>query len=189
MRAARIDLPGSRPRDEAAPLDIEAQQAPRPMTCVIDADSRPPGDLEWQRVARRQEQRVADEIDTILAPIDVQGAAEETWSLRTAFDVRNGLHGAQQHRGGAAVRFHHDVHAVVNAVNEIDIGVAGWPEHHLGARRAAAGGMCRQIMRPEICLDLDDTPDAYDATRAVHDVLAEQRMRDRDCVAVVEGSR
>ena len=45
----------------------------------------------------------------------------------------------------------------MHAISEIDVGVARRTEHDLGARGpAAASRMRRQVVRPEVSLDLDE---------------------------------
>ena len=49
--------------------------------------------------------------------------------------------------------------------------------------------MRREVMGPEISLDLDDAADALHAVDHAHQVLAEELPRDQHRVAVVEGPR
>ena len=49
--------------------------------------------------------------------------------------------------------------------------------------------MCRQIMRPEVRFDFDDTPDAFVPARHVHQMLPKQLFCDLDRIAIVELAR
>ena len=85
--------------------------------------------------------------------------------------------------------FGDDIHAEMHAINEIDVGVAGWAEHSFGARREAASGMGGEVVGAEIGFGLDDFADAAGAVGDVDEVFAEQFARDEGGVPVVEGAR
>ncbi len=53
------------------------------------------------------------------------------------------------------------VQALVHAVNEIDVGMAGRPEDDAGAFRESSGGMRRKIIASQIGLGLDDHPCSF----------------------------
>ena len=74
------------------------------------------------------------------------------------------------------------VHAVIHAIDEIDIGMARRTEHHLRPFRESPGRMGGEVVRPEVRLHLDNPADAF----AVDEMFAEQFLRDRDGVPVVE---
>src|SRR4029453_7583280 len=87
----------------------------------------------------------------------VEGAVDRERPAEAAGAVRAGdaVEPADQHGAGLTVALGDDVDAVVHAVGEVDVGVAGVAEHDGVARRAPAlaavrGGVVR------VGLDLDD---------------------------------
>ena len=77
----------------------------------------------------------------------------------------------------------------MHSVDHVDVGVPGRAEHHSRAFGEPARGVCREVVRTEVGLRLDDAPHALDARNDVHEVLAEELPRDEDRVAVVESAR
>jgi len=53
------------------------------------------------------------------------------------FQTLQGFQRSDEDSGGEAFLFRDDVEAVVHAVDKVDVGVAGWAVHDLGARGAA----------------------------------------------------
>ena len=67
--------------------------------------------------------------------------------------------------------------------------MAARAEHHVGAPRAPARGMSREIMRAKICLGLDDASGAQRATVIVHEMHADQCARDGERAAFEKAAR
>ena len=93
---------------------------------------------------------------------------------------------AQQNGGRVALAFGHDVHAMMHAVDDINVGVAGRAEHDLGAFSQAFRRMRGEVVFAEIGFDFDDFADALDAAGMVNEPFSEQFLRDEDGVAVVK---
>ncbi len=87
---------------------------------------------------------------------------------------------------GDAFFSNHHVYAVPEAVDEVDICVAGRAEHDLVAGSSASGGVCGEVLRPLIGLNLDDSAYATGAVVVMHQMHAEQIPRDDQCAASVE---
>src|SRR5579863_5561368 len=85
----------------------------------------------------------------------------------------------------AALRLRYDVQAVMDAIDEIHVGVAGWSKDHFGSRRPPAPCMRRLIGQAEVGFGFDDS--RRDA--AVHQYLAQQRTRNLGCRTRVKASR
>ena len=75
---------------------------------------------------------------------------------RHLFDAEEGFEGAEQDRSSLAFRLTGNVQAVVIAVDEIYIGVAGWAEENGGAGGDAGEGVGGGVGLPEVGFDLDD---------------------------------
>jgi len=73
------------------------------------------------------------------------------------FDTGEGLEGTEKNGSCLAFGLAGYIQAVMVAVDEIDVGVAGRPEQHRGAGRVARGGMGGGIVFAEVGFDLDDT--------------------------------
>jgi hypothetical protein len=121
-------------------------------------------------------------------PVNPHRAAEQTRTGGFAGEVPHRFNGAQQHGRTIALTLGYHIHAMVHAVNKIDVGVAGRAEHDFGARRNALGGMRGQVMFAQIRLHLDDFADALEAAGLVDEQLAEQFARDGLRVAVVKAA-
>ena len=68
------------------------------------------------------------------------------------------LQGAEQQGPGIARGQAGDVEAIVVAVDEVDVGVAGGSEENLVAGGLAAGGVGGIVVGTEIGLEFDDAP-------------------------------
>ena len=65
---------------------------------------------------------------------------------------------------------------MVDAVDEIDVGVAGRAEHDLGARGEAFGGVGGEVVRAEVGFHFHDFADALDAVGVVNEAGALQSV-------------
>ena len=75
---------------------------------------------------------------TIKPPIDLQRPAEQARPLRAALDISDRLERADQDRRGMSLGLGDHVHAMMDAIDQVDVGEAGRTEHDLGARGPAA---------------------------------------------------
>src|SRR5271163_4479367 len=123
------------------------------------------------------------------------GAGRKTAVALHGGDAGDGFEGADEYAAGVACGLTANVHAVVQPVNRIDVGVAGWAEKHLVAGRGAAvgvgGGVGVRIMGAEIGFDFDDA--AGEGLGAIYwivdEELAEQARGDDLGGGEKEGSR
>src|SRR5438552_11023131 len=100
------------------------------------------------------------------------------------------LERAHQHRLGHLGRLAHDVHAVVHAVDEVDVGVAGRAPHHLVPWRAVPARAVRgAVGGATVGLDLDDAARGQARPGLVDEYLPEQRAGDAEGRLEVEGPR
>jgi hypothetical protein len=90
--------------------------------------------------------------------------------------VVDAVEAAHQHRAGDAVALADDVEAVVHAVREVHVRVAGRTEHDRVARRslAAARMRCGVV---GVRFDLDDPPAQHPTADAAAEDAAEQCQR------------
>ena len=96
-------------------------------------------------------------------------------------------HGSSARRSTAvpALRPAHDVHAVVHAVREVDVGAAAAPPHRLVARRAPSAPCVRgPVRRTEVRLDLDDQAGDAPPVDYADEALTEEPARGRDRICV-----
>jgi len=80
---------------------------------------------------------------------------------------------AEEDRSGLAFRLTGNIQAVVIAVDEIDVGVAGWAEENGGAGGIASSGVGGGIGFSEIGLNLDDAAEKGNFP-VPHEHLAEE---------------
>ena len=85
--------------------------------------------------------------------------------------------------------FGHDIHAMMNAVNQINVSVAGRAEHDFGAPGQSFRRMRGQIVFAKIGLDLDNFSDALHAAGVMNEPFPQQSLRDDNGVAVVKWAR
>ena len=101
--------------------------------------------------------RAACQFWTVLRPAQLDP------SRRSHFrDSRERFQRAKQDGPCLTVRFAGHIQAIVIAVDEVDIGMAWWPEQYRIAQSAPCGGMCGRIILAEIGFQLNDAGcDAY----------------------------
>ena len=117
--------------------------------------------------------------------VDGERAAQLARPVGAAFERRHRLERANQHRRRRIARLAHDVEAVVHAVDQKDVGVAGRAVERLVALGPAEARVAGQILLVHVGLDLDDAPGAL----AVHEVQPEQLGRDLEARAREERAR
>jgi len=168
-------------------FDIESQLPLRPVTGVIDADARTFHYFEVTSVSGiSNEKIVAQQIMPVEVPVYMQGLAKQSWALGPALDVLYGFDCAQQHSGGMAFRFGDNVHAIMHAIDEIDVGMAWWTEHHLGPRGQAFRRMRGKVMNSKVRFDFNNSTYALDAVGGAHEPLAKQFPGNKDCIPVIK---
>jgi len=80
----------------------------------------------------------------------------EASALGHFLHARERFEGAEQNASGLAIGFAGDVETVVGAVDEVDVGVAGWSEQHGRASGVSGGGVGGGIIFAEVGFDFDD---------------------------------
>lgn len=169
------------------------QKAQRQVNGLGDADSF--GDLDFPRAGGVEDvEGAAGEVLVVVRPGDSQGLGEfggagcEVGAVAPfAHEVLagEGLEGADEDAAGGAVGFSDDVEALVHAVDEIDVSVAGRAEDGLRSCGEAGGGMSREIVLAEVSFHFDDAAGGF----AMNEGLAEERAGDFDGGAIVERAR
>lgn len=119
---------------------------------------------------------------TVEAAVDVHGLCEFARAVEKAGEAEDGGEAPDEDATGGAVGFGDDVEAFVDAVVEIDVGVAGGAEDDAGAGGDAAAGVGGLIQGTEIGFYFDNTALAV----AVDEQFAEEGAGDSDGIAGVE---
>ena len=97
---------------------------------IVHTDPRPIDDGQRFIFRRsRDVEIVADQVVCVEAPVNVHRLTEQSRALGSAIDISHRLDGPQQHSGSVPFVLGHDIHAVVHAVDHVDVGMPGWPEH------------------------------------------------------------
>ena len=112
----------------------------------------------------------------------------EAASLGHFFYAGERFEGAEQDASGAAFGFAGDVEAVVVAVDEIDVGVAGWAEEDGIAGGEAGGGVGGGIVLAEIGFDFDDAGGEGGSAAFTNQHLAQEFASDATRIAGEEGA-
>jgi hypothetical protein len=81
-----------------------------------------------------------------------------------------------------------DVEAIVHAIDEVDVGAAGWAEEDSVVWSESAGGVGGGIGETEVGLDLDDAACETFAVEVADEELAQEGSGDDFGGAEVEGS-
>ena len=98
-------------------------------------------------------------------PAQLAGPGQGARVLGRRVGHQQRLGGPDQHRPGLAVGFGDEVHAVVHAVDQVHVQVAGRAEHDRRPWRGAAAGVRGQVARAQVGLDLDDAGGAHQRAR------------------------
>ena len=80
----------------------------------------------------------------------------------------------------------HDIQAIPEAVNEVDIGMACLTKHDFGTRGASLGRVCGEIFGTHVRFGLDDAADAHRTCVIVDEVHADEVTRDGERTWLVE---
>src|SRR5581483_5424583 len=107
-------------------------------------------------------------------PVDLQRPAESAGAVSALVDAVTRLQRAYQDRPGNAIAVGDDVEAVVHAVDQVDVGAAGRPEHDRRAGSAPARGVRGEIVRADVRFDLHDAAVEAAAGSVVDEPAAEQ---------------
>ncbi len=78
---------------------------------------------------------VAEQVVSVEAPVDVHRLAEQSRALSSAIDILHGFDSPQQHGGPVSFALGYDIHAVIHAVDHIDVRMAGRTEHDFRSLR------------------------------------------------------
>src|SRR5579864_409127 len=137
-----------------------------------NADARRDADFKHGKgFGRAHGDGAARDVAAVVLQRDAQRARELAGSVGRASDSGTRLKGANQHATGGAFRLRHDVEAVMDAVNQVNIGVARRAEQDACAGRQAAVGVSGRIGGAQIGFGLDDAPGGL----AMRQDLAQQR--------------
>lgn len=114
-----------------------------------------------------------------------RGSERRGWETPIAdhlFEASNRLERSEQNGPGLALFLAGDVHAVVQAVDGVNISVSGGAEEYLVAWGGSAMGVCRWVggivMRTEVCFELDDAAGKPSRGRAAREDFAKQARGD-----------
>ena len=110
----------------------------------------------------QEEGTIGAEVEAVLSPAYPQPVAQlagpgQPSRVRCDLDARNGGGGAKEHRPRDPVVFGDDVHAVMHAVDEVDVQESGRSEHDGRPRRRAAAGVGSKVAPAEVRLHLHDS--------------------------------
>ena len=86
----------------------------------------------------------------------------------------NRLDRANEDAAGSPLRLRDEVEAMMDAVDEIDVGVAGRPKDDLGPRRQPGVAVSRLIVAAEVSFTLDDAASDGSSTDSMDDQSPEQ---------------
>lgn len=162
------------------------KEAQGPVGIVAEPDAGGDSDVELRRAGGGVDRESAPgDIGSILAEVDVEGSGEAAGTFSGLRGMARDFDCADEHAAGAIFRFGYDVQAVVHAVDQVDVGMAGRPENHFRARSDAAEGVGGGVGKAQIGLRLDDTGNGV----SMHQIGAEERPRYLDGRAGVETSR
>lgn len=177
-------------RDEGVSLKVEAEEAIGPLPRIVHADSRPFGDggRGDRRFLLREVEVRAFEIVSVQGPVDAHRPAEKPGSVGPAFDVFYWLDRSYEHGAGLSLPLRHDIHAVVHAVDHVDVGMAGGAEHDSCPRSDPSRGMTGLVVGSEIGFDLHDPARSASSVLYVHQERSQEFFRDDDRIPVVEGA-
>jgi hypothetical protein len=170
----------SRGRHKRGVAIEESPMAGGPVPRVINTDAcrashaRPRSLIGWEL----DPEPVATKIFTVEAAVDVHGAAKKSRPPGFVSNTSHRFQRAQQHGMWGPGGLSDDVEAIPKAVNQINIGMAGRPEHDFGSPRTPARRMGRKIVRPAIGLGLYDAADSQDVSIGMYQVLTDEIASD-----------
>ena len=128
-----------RAADESIALDKEPQ---RQFRCLADSDPRRNPNLNRLSIGGlAQRDRPPRQVRSIMLESDPQSARQLAWAVRRPRDPSlraNRLDRADQNAPRHALGFRDDIQAMVDAINQIDVGVSRRPEDDPGSRSHAA---------------------------------------------------
>jgi hypothetical protein len=154
--------------------NVKAKRPLRPFSCVIHSDPGTTHDGERFAVRFCDEKLISTKIAAVKPAIDPHGAAEKPRPARAPVYAVGRLKGPEQYCGAMSFRFGHHIHAVVDSVNQIHIGVSGRAKHHTGSRGLSPGGMGSRVMGAKIPLHLDNPADPQTIRIPVHEMFSEK---------------
>ena len=175
-------------RDEAVALKVEAEETIGPFPRIVHADSWFFGDggRGTPCFLLRYVEVLAFEIVAVQSPVDAHRPAEKTGSVGPGFDVLNWLDRSYEHGAGLSLPFRHDIHAVVHAVDHVDVGMAGRSEHDSCPWGDPARGMTGLVVGSEIGFYLHDPARSGSPVCYIHQERSQKFFCDNDRITVIE---
>ena len=122
------------------------------------------------------------QIGAVERAIDSHRTAQQSGAPGLVCDALNGLEGAQQHGVWHAFARRYDVHAIPEAIDEINVRMSGRAEHDFRPLRASTGRVCREILGAHVGFGLYDAADAPSVAVVVDQVHADELARDKERV-------
>lgn len=145
------------------------------MPGILHANSRPFDDGEsFSRRRSGNKQRFAEQVVAIQSLVDFERSAKQAGALGPPLNVLNRFQCPEQYGGSLAFGLGHDIHAIVHAINEINVGVAGRAEHRSGPGGESFGRVRGEIMRAQVGFHLDDPADSLEPFDSVNQIFTEQ---------------
>jgi len=182
-------------------LHIEAPGPYGILAGVVDPDAGAlPDAFAWRQGAACDPEIRTAEVGAVLTTGHGESLAQLPWTahergqalhaapLAHGLDASDRLQGAEEHGLGAARRLADDVEHVVDAVDEVHVGVTRGAEHDLVARGAAMPGMAGLVLGADVGLGLDDAPGKHAALDAATEDAAEELAGDAEGAAGVESA-
>ena len=110
------------------------------MLRVVHADAWALDDGNFSSGSRfGDEESVAQQIMVVQSPVNLHRPAKQAGAVGFASEIFHWFKRAQQNGGRVAGAFGHDVHAMMDAVDQINIGKTRRAKHGLGALRQPFG--------------------------------------------------
>lgn len=163
---------------------------------MIDTDTGTHHDLVIPKpvaaIAGQPKAGIAQQVESVVAAVHVEclAGSSRTGSQPShqivgaatsgshGADAIDRLHGPDQHRGRLAIRGADDVEAVVHAIDEVDIGAPGWPEHHCRPPGTSGACVAGEVLRTGVGLRLDDARCPLLTRVVAHEQCAQQAASD-----------
>lgn len=168
---------------------METEQAAGPRAGVVHADAAAANDgqgggTDWFY----EEEGISEEIGSIEGAIDVEGPAEQAGAAGIAGQVADGFEGTKENGCAVALGFGHHVQAMVEAVDEVHVGMARGTEHRAVPGGETAGRVGSAVMGAEVGLGFDNAADSEGAMDGPDDPVSEEVTGDLGGVALEEGA-
>ncbi len=135
-----------------------------------DADAGGDADFALRVAVVEDAEYAFGEVGSVEGAGDAEGAGEFAGAVGGGQGGRwgEGFEGSDEDAARGAVRFADDVETFIHAVDEVDVGVAGWAEDDAGSVGDAGCAVRGEVAFAEVGFDFDDAS----AERAVHQDFA-----------------